>query len=79
MSLEIIVTLIVIGVVLALCGVVWLHGHKSGVDSAIARATTIPGGVAQKIDAVVPGAAGAAQNAASQVGAAVTGAVEKVS
>lgn len=79
MSLEVIIALLVIGVVLALIGVAWMHGHKSGIDSAIVRATTIPSGVAQKMDTLVPSASTAIQNAASQIGAAVTNAADKVS
>lgn len=78
MTLPIIVAILAVGVVLALLGVVYLHGHKAGVESAIARATTIPSGVAHAVNSVVPGAATAAQNVASQVGTAVTNAADKV-
>lgn len=77
--MESLLVLLTIGVVLALGGVMWLHGHKSGVDSAILRATTIPSGVAQKMDSVVPGSASVAQTVANQAAAAANSAVNKVS
>jgi uncharacterized membrane protein len=78
MTLTLVLILLAVGVVGAIAGVVYLHGHKAGVESAIARATTIPSGVAQKVDAVVPGAAETAQKAADKAATAATDAVNKV-
>ena len=62
-----------------ICAVVYLHGHKAGVESAISRALTIPHGVAQKVDSVVPGAAEKAQSIGDKATNAAQDAVNKVS
>ena len=68
--------LLVLAIVAGAAAIIWVVKNKTKVDSAINRATTVPSGVVQKVDSVVPGAGTAAANAASQVGAKVAGAVD---
>ena len=72
------VVLFGLGLVAALCGVFWLHGHMTAVTTFISRSTTVPSGVAHTMNSVVPGSADAVQNAANKVASAATDAANKV-